>query len=130
MTDNAPVRRACGSWSTPITAGLVVQQASAVGAIALDGDAVYWSEMRPHEGGRTQVVRKSPGAQPVDVLPLGANARTAVHEYGGGAWWVSDGVVWYVDWADQRLRKVEPGCRTGPGDARVTRGWLGALGGR
>src|SRR4051794_20335600 len=110
MTDIAPVRRSCGSWPTPITASLVVQQASAVGAIALDGEDVYWSEMRPHEAGRTQVVRKSPGAEPVDVLPAGANARTAVHEYGGGAWWVRNGIVWYVDWADQRLRRVERGA--------------------
>ncbi|MCW2846530.1 MAG: peptidase (acylaminoacyl-peptidase) family [Marmoricola sp.] len=110
MTDNAPERLPCGSWPTPITAGLVVQQASSIGAVAVDGADVYWSELRPHEGGRTQIVRKSPGAEPVDVLPAGANARTAVHEYGGGAWWVANGVVWYVDWSDQRLRKVEPGA--------------------
>jgi dipeptidyl aminopeptidase/acylaminoacyl peptidase len=120
MTDLSPVRRPCGSWPTPITASLVVQQASAVGAITLDGEDVYWSEMRPHEGGRTQVVRKSPGAEPVDVLPAGANARTAVHEYGGGAWWVRDGVVWYVDWADQRLRSVQPGIEHGADPVAVT----------
>ncbi len=31
-----------------------------------------------------------------------------MHEYGGGAWWTSraePGVVFYVDWADQRLRR-------------------------
>jgi dipeptidyl aminopeptidase/acylaminoacyl peptidase len=43
------------------------------------------------------------------VLPKGANARSQVHEYGGGAWWVGSGSLWYVDWADQRLRRLEPG---------------------
>ncbi len=98
-----------GSWPTPITANLVVQQAGKVGAVALDGDVVLWSEMRPHEGGRTQIVRLEPGGEPTDVLPAGANARTQVHEYGGGAWWVDAGTVWYVDWADQRLRRIDPG---------------------
>ena len=32
-----------------------------------------------------------------------------MHEYGGGAWWVRDGVLWFVDWATQRLHRVEPG---------------------
>ena len=36
------------------------------------------------------------------------NARTAVHEYGGGAWWVRDGVAWFTNWADQRLYRLRP----------------------
>ena len=32
-----------------------------------------------------------------------------VHEYGGGAWWVRDGVLWFADWATQRLHRVDPG---------------------
>jgi dipeptidyl aminopeptidase/acylaminoacyl peptidase len=104
-----PSRIPCGSWPTPITADLVVQASRTLSGVAMDGQDVYWSEMRPEEGGRTQVVRWSGGKQE-DVLPPDANARTQVHEYGGGAWWVRDGVVWYVDWADQRLRRVDPGA--------------------
>ncbi len=44
-----------------------------------------------------------------EVLPEGRNARTAVHEYGGGAWWVRDGVTWFTDWADQRLYRLAAG---------------------
>ena len=36
-----------------------------------------------------------------------------VHEYGGGAWWVRDGVLWFADWATQRLHRVAPGERPG-----------------
>ena len=113
MTDDIqppPVRLPCGSWPTPITADLVVEKASQIGGVALDGEVVYWSELRPHEGGRTQIVRRQPGGEPTDVLPAGANVRTQVHEYGGGAWWVNDGTLWYVDWEDQRLRRLEPGA--------------------
>jgi dipeptidyl aminopeptidase/acylaminoacyl peptidase len=106
----APVQLPSGSWPTAITAALVVHQASKLGAVTLDGDVVYWSEMRPHEGGRTQIVSKEPGSEPTDVLPAGANARSQVHEYGGGAWWVKDGTLWYVEWADQRVRRLDPGA--------------------
>lgn len=102
-------RLACGSWPTPISADLVVAQSSKLGAVALDGDDVYWSELRPHEGGRTTIVRCGPDGGLTDVLPTDANARTAAHEYGGGAWWVAGGTVWYVDWSDQRLRRIDPG---------------------
>lgn len=107
---SAPTRLPCGSWPTPVTADVVVQQSGRLGAVTTDADAVLWSETRPHEGGRTQIVRLLPGGEPTDVLPTGADARTAAHEYGGGAWWVSNGTVWYADWADQRLRRVDPGA--------------------
>lgn len=104
------VRRPCGSWPTAITADLVLHQASKVGAVAVEGDVVYWSELRPHEGGRVQLVRLEPGGRPTEVLPAGTNVRTQVHEYGGGAWWVRNGTVWYVEWTDQRLRRLDPGA--------------------
>ena len=44
------------------------------------------------------------------MLPDGWNARSAVHEYGGGAWWVDAGVLWFVRWDDQRLYRLDPGA--------------------
>jgi dipeptidyl aminopeptidase/acylaminoacyl peptidase len=87
----------------------VVADAVRLGELAVDGGAVVWAEGRPSEGGRTQLVRHGPDGISVDLLPEGFNARTAVHEYGGGAWWVRDGVVWFVNWVDQRLYRLEPG---------------------
>ncbi len=105
----SPTPLASGSWPTPIGAALVAGQASRLERLALDGEVVYWSELRPHEGGRVKIVRQEPGAPATEVLPADGNARTAVHEYGGGAWWVRAGTVWYVDWSDQRLRRIEAG---------------------
>jgi len=98
-----------GSWPTPITSALVVTGAVRLGELQVDGDDVVWSEGRPAEGGRTQLVRWTPDGSTADLLPDGANARTAVHEYGGAAWWVRDGVLWFSEWADQRLYRLEPG---------------------
>jgi dipeptidyl aminopeptidase/acylaminoacyl peptidase len=103
-----------GSWPTPITSELVVRAAASPGGIALDGDTVTWSEQRPGEGGRTQLVRRAGDGPPVDLLPEGFNARTAVHEYGGGAWWVAGGAVWFANWSDQRLHRLEPDGATAP----------------
>jgi dipeptidyl aminopeptidase/acylaminoacyl peptidase len=95
-----------GSWTTPITSELVVRAAALLGAVTVDGDSVWWSELRPEEGGRTQVVHKRGDGPAVDVLPAGFNARTAVHEYGGGAWWVRGPNLWFANWEDQRLYRL------------------------
>jgi dipeptidyl aminopeptidase/acylaminoacyl peptidase len=98
-----------GSWPTPFTSELVVASAVRLGELRVDGTDVVWDEGRPAEGGRTQLVRRSADGTTVDLLPEGMNARTAVHEYGGAAWWVRDGVTWFANWADQRLYRLAPG---------------------
>lgn len=98
-----------GSWPTPITSELVVRAARLPSGLALDGEDLWWSESRPEEGGRTAVLRRRADGTVEEVLPAPGNARSGVHEYGGGAWWVRDGVLWFVDWATQRLHRLEPG---------------------
>ncbi|WP_308259071.1 S9 family peptidase [Pseudonocardia sp. H11422] len=101
--------RPFGSWPTPITSDLVVAAAVRLSEARVDGACVYWSEGRPAEGGRTQIVRRTPAGTVTDLLPDGMDARTGVHEYGGAGWWVRDGVLWFANWADQRLYRLEPG---------------------
>ena len=98
-----------GSWPTPITSELVVRAARTPSAVHVDGDDIWWSEARPEEGGRQAVLRRSAAGEVTEVLGAPWNARTAVHEYGGGAWWVRHGVLWFADWATQRLHRVAPG---------------------
>ena len=82
---------------------------SRLGEIVISDDAVWWSEGRPTEGGRTQIVRRSPNGEVADVLPDGASAHSAVHEYGGGAWWLAGETVFFVEQADQRIWRLDPG---------------------
>ncbi len=100
--------RPYGSWPTPITSEVVVAHAVSPAQVSVDGGAVIWSEGRPAEAGRTALVRRDPEGSLTELLPEALNARTAVHEYGGGSWWVRDGVVWFANWSDQRLYRRDP----------------------
>jgi dipeptidyl aminopeptidase/acylaminoacyl peptidase len=92
-----------GSWKSPITSELIVSATVGLGQLALDGEDIYWIELRPSEGGRNCIVRRTPGGEISDVTPAGFNARTRVHEYGGGDFAVEDGTIYFSNFADQRL---------------------------
>ncbi len=98
-----------GSWPTPVTSALVVKAARLPNGLQLDGEDLWWSESRPEEGGRTAVLRCTADGTLTEVLAAPGNARSAVHEYGGGAWWVRDGVLWFADWTSQRIHRLAPG---------------------
>jgi dipeptidyl aminopeptidase/acylaminoacyl peptidase len=98
-----------GAWASPVTAELLSVGAASVTDVQIAGTDVWWSEDRPAEGGRSQIVRLELGGVPTDVLPTGWSARTRVHEYGGGAWWLHGTVLFFASWADQRLYRVDPG---------------------
>lgn len=92
-----------GAWKSPISSDLIVAGAIGLGQIKLDDKTIYWSESRPTEGGRNVIIQYSANGQRVDVTPLPFNARTRVHEYGGGAFMVANGTVYFSNFADQRL---------------------------
>jgi dipeptidyl aminopeptidase/acylaminoacyl peptidase len=104
--------RPYGSWPSPITADLVVQRGVTLTQIATSGDELFWSEGRPLEDGRHVIVRAAPGRAAEDVLPPGFSACTRVHEYGGGAYAVHHGIVWFSNWDDQRIYRLDPGSAT------------------
>jgi dipeptidyl aminopeptidase/acylaminoacyl peptidase len=94
-----------GSWKSPITSDLIVKGSIGVTATMLDGDDIYWIEMRPSEGGRCVIVRRTLDGETKDITPRHFNARTRVHEYGGGEYTVADGTVYFSNFDDQRLYK-------------------------
>src|SRR4051812_17802424 len=97
-----------GSWKSPITSDLIVAQSISLSDVRLDGGNIYWLEGRPQEQGRSVVVRAAAGAAPTDMIPAPFNARTRVHEYGGGSWTVRDGAVTFSNFADGRLYHLAP----------------------
>jgi len=111
---NAPHPAPCGSWQSPISADAVAQASLVFGQIVTDGPDIYWIEQRPADGGRHVIVRRAPDGAITDVTPPPFNARTRVHEYGGGAFTVSEGVVYFSNFADQRLYRHRPGDPPAP----------------
>lgn len=101
-----------GSWSSPITTDALLS-----GTVHLrnqmlrwDGADLYWSELRPYEGGRIVVCRRKADGTISDVTPRDFNARSRVHEYGGGHYVVKDGIVYFTNFQDQRLYRQDPGA--------------------
>jgi dipeptidyl aminopeptidase/acylaminoacyl peptidase len=98
-----------GTWKSPITASVVAAEGVTLAEVATDGPDLYWSEWRPAEGGRKVIVRRTADGRISDVLPPPWNARTTVHEYGGGDFVVDGGVVYFSNFADQRLYRLRAG---------------------
>ena len=100
--------RPFGSWPSPLSATEAVASTRTPTALAADRGIVWWSESRPDEAGREAIVRRDGDATVHEVTPAWFDARTRVHEYGGGAWWVHDEAVYAVHWDDQRLYRLDP----------------------
>jgi dipeptidyl aminopeptidase/acylaminoacyl peptidase len=125
--DSMPETAEYGFWKSPITSDLIVAESIPLGQIALSGGDVYWSEGRPSEGGRSVIVRHASNASSnnassnnassndgsthdastSDVNPSPLNARTRVHEYGGGAFLVNGSTVYFSNFKDQRLYRAQ-----------------------
>ena len=103
----APKIAPYGSWSSPITAERIASGSIGLGQIVLDARDIYWSEMRPAEAGRHVIVRLREGVTE-DVPPAPFSVRTRVHEYGGGAFTVDNGVIYFCNDGDQRLYRLAP----------------------
>jgi dipeptidyl aminopeptidase/acylaminoacyl peptidase len=98
-----------GSWKSPITSDLIVAQSISLSEVRCEGKDMFWLEGRPQEQGRNVIVRCGPDGSHIDVTPKSMNVRTRVHEYGGGAWTVSQGAIYFSNFADGRLYRQKIG---------------------
>jgi dipeptidyl aminopeptidase/acylaminoacyl peptidase len=111
---NSPKIAPYGSWKSPITSDLIVSGSVGLSQPAFDGADIHWIEMRPTEGGRNVVVRCDPGGAQTAVTPQPFNARTRVHEYGGGDYLAVNGVVYFSNFSDQRVYRQDSGAEPQP----------------
>ncbi len=99
MINTAPY----GSWRSPITSDLAAGVPFSLMALAIDGPDIYWLESRPAEGGRSALVRRAPDGSTRECTPPDFYVRSTVHEYGGGAFTVRNGIIFFVNFRDQHL---------------------------
>lgn len=98
--------RPYGTWPAALDARRVARTSGRrFATLWADRGRVRWSESRPEDGGRVAVVDSASG----DLTPAGANARTRVHEYGGGAVWYHGDTVFYSEFADSRVYRIDAG---------------------
>jgi len=108
-----PIQAPFGFWESSISAEKVANGSIAQFDIVGDADYIYNVEMRPNENARFVIVRYLADdlSTREDVLPAGFSARTTVHEYGGRAFTVHQGTVYFVNFADQNLYKFKVGAQ-------------------
>jgi dipeptidyl aminopeptidase/acylaminoacyl peptidase len=115
-----------GSWKSPITADLLASTYVALDELRMDGDDVYWNELRPADKGRNVIVQRRPDGKLTDITPPSFSARTRVHEYGGASYLVQNGTIYFSNYTDQRLYRQDPGrdprALTPPVDMRYADG--------
>ncbi len=97
-----------GSWKSPITAELLASTYVGLDELRIDGNDVYWNELRPTDKGRNVIVQRKPDGTLTDITPPGFSARTRVHEYGGGCYLVQNGTVYFSNYTDQRFYRQDP----------------------
>lgn len=102
-------------WRSPVKAEQIAGGSIKLTESRFDssGKCAYWLESRPKEGGRNVVVKWENG-KAIDLLPPGYNARTLVHEYGGGPYALIENggkcdTIAFVNYKDQRVYLVVEG---------------------
>jgi dipeptidyl aminopeptidase/acylaminoacyl peptidase len=109
MSVQASPRRvaAYGSWPSKVGAERVAGASLRLGQVVLSGGDICWTEGRPHEAGRNVLVRVSAGGIVRDLTPPPWNVRSRVHEYGGGAFTIGADAIWFCQYDDQRLYRLD-----------------------
>jgi dipeptidyl aminopeptidase/acylaminoacyl peptidase len=99
--------RPYGTWPSPISAEMVAAGQVWLEESQLHGGVARWIEVRPAEEGRYVVVASDGYSQPRDLIPEGFSARTKVHEYGGGSYWTHGDALFFANFADQRIYRID-----------------------
>jgi dipeptidyl aminopeptidase/acylaminoacyl peptidase len=98
-----------GSWVSPITSDLLTTASVGLIAPVLDGADLYWLERHADQGGRVSIWRRGADGRVSELTPSPTYVRSRVHEYGGGAYAVRDGVAVYSDFPDGKLYVLRDG---------------------
>ncbi len=91
-----------GSWKSPLNASAIAVGAASYAEIQSFGMDVYWLESIPSEAGRVTLIRNGES-----ILASGYSVRTRVHEYGGGSYVACEAGIYFVNFRDQDLYRLE-----------------------
>ncbi|RUS69177.1 hypothetical protein EGW08_023062 [Elysia chlorotica] len=109
-----------GTWTSPITSEVCTESSVELISLQVDGDPhfsdiVYWNEVHFNEDGRYVICSADKSGNITQWTPRNFNARSTVHEYGGGDFIVYHGVVYFTNFDDQALyRQTSPDATPEP----------------
>ena len=95
-----------GSWPSPVNAAIAVANLVGFGELRCADEKLYFLESRPNEGGRTVLCSLDLDGNAYEISPQELSARSAVHEYGGGAYCVSPTHAYLVNQTDQDVYEI------------------------
>jgi dipeptidyl aminopeptidase/acylaminoacyl peptidase len=95
------ITAAYGSWQSPIDGNLVTAAKINFDRVVVDGVDTYWLASQPQEKGRMAIVHRDRLGRNNIVTPPEFNVRNRVHEYGGGAYTVWQGQIYFCNDGDQ-----------------------------
>jgi len=95
-----------GSWESPLTSDAIVQESIRFYEVGADEETLYWTELHPKEKGRLALIQytKEQGEIP---LAEEMSVRSRVHQYGGGAFCVHKGTIYFSNDEDRSLYTLE-----------------------
>ena len=96
-----------GAWESLVTTELAAGAACALSELTVDDETLYWLETRPAERGRRVLVRWTRAGGVADAVAATADLGTRVHEYGGGAYAVAEGIIVYSEHGDGSVWAIE-----------------------
>ena len=106
MASTTVIAAPFGSWASPFRIERLTDRVVFLSeARGIDG-VRWWLEGRPDESGRQVLIRRETDGTLTRMTPEGFNARSRVHEYGGGATLVSGDLIVVSDFATGRLHRV------------------------
>jgi len=97
-----------GSWTSVVSTDLFTSSSVGLVGGCVDGEDVYWVESHASQGGRASLWRLAADGSRTELTP-DHYVRSTVHEYGGGAFSVADGVAVFVAFPSQVVHVVEAG---------------------
>lgn len=83
---------------------MVAEGARPLSQPRIDGESIYWLEGRALEGGRATLLQRSEGSDVTqERSPAPFSLRSRVHEYGGGAYAVHQGLLVFSHFVNNQL---------------------------
>ncbi len=106
MHPSTKATAAAGTWPSPVTPEKLASASIRLAQPCVDGENTYWLEGRPTELGRSVLVVSDAQGQQTDLTPAPYDVLSRVHEYGGSAYLVSHGQVFFINASDQGIYRI------------------------